>query len=213
MRWWSHYCHIKYGNNRNWIYHTTRCHLDENSHNSACLWYCCILCCCNKKGAHLFPKETSLGQHWLIACYWIAILCLLAVNINELQDKSTVHSVVSIDLEYESSGIYYYSLYLYYIFLSLVVHHLLKFAIKIRREQSFDNQNILLLVPELLLHSVWLAGTGIGEATERRTTPSIGILVVDEERIRPGHWLGSVLWVSFGDLVRATYPQSFSTGT
>jgi len=87
-----------------------------------------------KKGSHLFPKETSLGQHSPIACYWIAILCLLAVNINEVQDESAMHTAVPISVEYESSGIYYYFLCLSYKFLSLMMHRLLKFAIKIRRE-------------------------------------------------------------------------------
>ena len=34
----------------------------------------------------------------------------------------------------------------------------------------------------------------------RLDTLSIKSPVVDEERMRPGHWLGSVLWVTFSAL-------------
>jgi len=35
----------------------------------------------------------------------------------------------------------------------------------------------------------------VRELGKGSNAPSIGSLVVDEERMRPGHWLGSVLYV------------------
>jgi len=44
---------------------------------------------------------------------------------------------------------------------------------------------------------LWCAGGGGQRASIKR---AISILVVDEERMRPGHWLLSVLWVYFSAL-------------